>query len=243
MVVHRRSSAVDFFFNCLGTTSGDNVETQSMCSKSSVVQKEFMESLNARLGILVAFAVAVYSLAAQAPREPQRPLGPRDFDGPPPRNFGGPPFDGPPPAGFGGRGPGMMGPPGDMREERKLVAQFDKDGDNRLNAAERKAAREFLAKEKAEGRGPRRFGPRGRNENNTPPEPGPKLSSADVKSFGSETLYASNILRTLFLEFDDMDWEKELADFKGTDVEVPAKLTVDGKAHRDVGVHFRGASS
>src|SRR5947207_5877706 len=39
------------------------------------------------------------------------------------------------------------------------------------------------------------------------------------------------------------DWEKELADFYHTDVDVPAKLTVDGKTYPDVGVHFRGASS
>ena len=31
--------------------------------------------------------------------------------------------------------------------------------------------------------------------------------------------------------------------FNNTDVEVPATLTVDGKTYRDVGVHFRGASS
>ena len=31
--------------------------------------------------------------------------------------------------------------------------------------------------------------------------------------------------------------------FKNTDVEVPATLVVDGKTYKDVGVHFRGASS
>ena len=31
-------------------------------------------------------------------------------------------------------------------------------------------------------------------------------------------------------------------DFHGTDVEVPAKLIVDGKTYDDVGVYFRGAS-
>ena len=51
------------------------------------------------------------------------------------------------------------------------------------------------------------------------------------------------MLRTLFLEFENADWEKELADFKNTDVEVPAKLTVDGKTYPDVGVHFHGMSS
>ena len=37
------------------------------------------------------------------------------------------------------------------------------------------------------------------------------------------------MLRTLFLDFENKDWEEELADFHNTDVEVPATLTVDGK--------------
>ena len=78
----------------------------------------------------------------------------------------------------------------------------------------------------------------------TPPEPGPKLSSSDVKNFSAEApLYDALTLRTLFLDFENADWEKELADFYHSDVEVPAKLTVDGKTYKDVGVHFRGASS
>ena len=155
------------------------------------------------------------------------------------------------PEASGGRGragrPGGRGGPrgfGGVREERKLVAQFDRDGDRRLNAEERKAAREFLAQERAEGRS-RAWGPPrpGGGESIEPPSPGPKLSPAGVPSFPDAPLYASNVLRTLFLDFEDADWEAELADFKGTDVEVPAKLTVDGRVYPDVGVHFRGASS
>ena len=157
-------------------------------------------------------------------------------EGPPPADLAGPP---------GGRGPGGFGGlPGGVREDIKLVQQFDKDGNKRLDAAERKAAREFLAKERAEGRSQTR-GPRRppRNETSEPPKPGPRVSLADVKSFPDAPLYASNVLRTVFLEFENADWEKELSDFHGTDVEVPAKLTVDGKAYPGVGVHFRGASS
>src|SRR5213593_2516138 len=65
-------------------------------------------------------------------------------------------FDGPPrPDGDFIAGPGR---PGGPREKLKLVKQFDKDGDNRLNTAERKAAREFVRSEQAQGRG--RRGPR-----------------------------------------------------------------------------------
>jgi spore coat protein CotH len=56
-------------------------------------------------------------------------------------------------------------------------------------------------------------------------------------------LYDTGVLRTIFLEFENADWEKELEEFKNTDVEVPATMTVDGAVYQDVGVHFRGASS
>lgn len=136
--------------------------------------------------------------------------------------------------------PGPGGPP----QGNDLVKQFDQDADKRLNAAERKAAREFLAEEQAAGRGPRRPGPRGgRGGEQTPPEPGVRLSAGDVKSYGDEPFYDPSVVRTLFFEFEGQDWEKEMAAFYRTDVEVPAKLTVDGRVYRDVGVGFRGASS
>ena len=167
---------------------------------------------------------------------------------PPPED--GPGFDGPPPFGPGGPGGRGFGGPGGMQQETKLLKQFDKDGDGRLNAAERKAARELLQKEGASGRGRRGFGGRGgpggfggRGENQEPAKPGPKVSPSEVKSFSGEPLYDPLTLRTFFLEFEDADWEKELAEFKNTDVEVPAKLIVDGKTYPDVGVHMRGMSS
>jgi len=176
-------------------------------------------------------ALLLPALLVSAPSAPgQRP------EGPPPSDPAGPP---------GRRGPGGFGgPPGGVREDIKLVQQFDKDGNKRLNASERKAAREFLMKERAEGRGQFR-GPRRppRDENAGPPKPGPRVSLSEAKSIPGASLYASNVFRTFFLEFENADWEKELSDFHGTDVEVPAKLTVDGKAYPGVGVHFRGASS
>ncbi len=156
----------------------------------------------------------------------------------PPGDFGPPPFDGPP-TGQGGGPPGFGG----SREERKLVKQFDTNGDKWLNAEERKRAREFLVKEKASGGNRQRgFGPRPM-QRGEPAQPGAKISPADVKSYADTPLYASNVVRTLFIDFEEADWEKELADFHGTDVDVPAKLTVDGKTLRHVGVHFRGMSS
>ncbi|MBM3836406.1 MAG: spore coat protein CotH [Verrucomicrobia bacterium] len=92
--------------------------------------------------------------------------------------------------------------------------------------------------------GPGGFGGRGRGGNQGPPPPGPRLTPADVKFVPDQTpLYDSFTLRTLFLEFENADWEKELADFYHTDVEVPAKLRVDGRTYREVGVHFRGTTS
>lgn len=131
-----------------------------------------------------------------------------------------------------------------VREDRKVLQQFDKDGDKKLNAAERQTAREFLARNPGERRGPGGRRPGGPlREDSEPPKPGPKVGVADVKNFANAPLYASNVVRTFFLEFENSDWEKELGDFHGTDVEVPARLTVDGKTYPGVGVHFRGSSS
>ena len=160
---------------------------------------------------------------------------------PPPPSPGGP-------GGFGGPGGGGFmggGPPG-MGQHIELLKKFDKDGDKKLNKEERKEAREYLAKEGGNRRrggfgGP--GGPFGGRGNQEPAQPGEKLTSADVKSYAGVPLYDPKVLRTFFLEFEDSDWEKELADFKNTDVEVPAKLTVDGKTYAEVGVHFRGMSS
>jgi hypothetical protein len=134
---------------------------------------------------------------------------------------------------------GFMGP-----QQRQLVKQFDKDKDGKLNAAERQAARASIKKEReAGGRGG--FGPPGGfgRENREPPKPGPRVTPADVPSYPNVGLYEPFVLRTLFLQFEGKDWEAELADFKNTDVEVPATLIVDGKTYPNVGVRFRGMSS
>ena len=156
----------------------------------------------------------------------------------PDRQRGGPPRE--------GRGPGGSG----STPERELVEQFDKDGNERLDNEERKAARAFLAEDKANAgdRGGRRRGGgggRGRR-GRTPSEPastGPKVALDEVEPIADADFYDVKSLRTLFFEFENGDWESELIDFDNTDVEVPAKLTVDGKAYEGVGVRVRGQSS
>ena len=139
-----------------------------------------------------------------------------------------------------------------MGQETKLLEKFDKDGDGHLNANERKAARE-AAKKEGSSRGrrgggfgfPRGGGPGGPGgrEEEAPAKPGPRVKPADVETFPGKPLYEPTVLRTLFLDFEGEDWEAELADFRSTDVDVPATLTVDGKTYPGVGVHFRGLSS
>lgn len=148
-----------------------------------------------------------------------------------------------------GFGPPGGGPPGGgpgASRERKLVEQFDKDQDGKLNDAERQQARQY-AQENPFRRGGRRGGrggpPGGRSGPIEPPLPGPKVSPQDVTNYPQKKLYDESILRTFFLEFKNDDWEKELADFYRTDVEVPATLMVDGKTYTNVGVSFRGNSS
>jgi hypothetical protein len=136
------------------------------------------------------------------------------------------------------QGPRFGGGGGDG--ELKLVERFDEDGNGRLDAAERQAARTVAA-----GQGGRRFGRRsfGGFAGGAAPEPGPRLTPADVRSYPDAHVYDLATLRTLFLQFESGDWEAELEDFNNTDVEVPATMRVDGQTFRDVGVHFRGQSS
>lgn len=141
-----------------------------------------------------------------------------------------PPF-GPPPFGKGG-------PP--MGQERKIVKQYDKDGDGQLNAEERKVARAFLKSDRG-GREKMRFGPGGGRVEKA--SPGPRVSPSEVAIYSGAKFYDPTVLRTLFLSFENDDWEQELQDFHGTDVEVPATLMVDGQKYPEVGVHFRGMSS
>jgi spore coat protein CotH len=141
-------------------------------------------------------------------------------------------------------------------ETHRIVSRFDKNGDGRLDAAERKEARAWLATQPPRGLAGM-IAAAGRLGGGPPPDvnavfgdrrlaqtsPGPRMTPADVKPAGAAPLYDTGVLRTLFFEFENADWEKELADFYNTDVEVPATMTVDGVTYRDVGVHFRGMSS
>ena len=143
----------------------------------------------------------------------------------------GPPPQGPPPQ----QGLGRGGPGGGIPQDRPILAQFDKDGDKRLNADERREARTWIDANPV-GRGRGRTG-------GTPNTPGVKMTPAEVKVYKAEPFYAPDVFRTLFLDFENGDWEKELTAFNNTDVEVPATLTVDGRQYKDVGVHSRGMSS
>jgi len=133
---------------------------------------------------------------------------------------------------------GGFGPP--MQQERKILKQFDKNGDKRLDAAERKTAREWLATQPSMGFG-RRGGPFGGGAE--PAATGRKISPAEARSYPNVPVYDPATLRTAFLQFESGDWEQELAAFNNTDVDVPAVVTIDGKVYKDVGVHFRGMSS
>ena len=207
-------------------------------------------------GLLTASVSASLAVLDEQPRN--RPAGPGRSDRQPlPRpdeqggggrgGFGfpgGPPQFGP--SGAGGPG-GFGGPPG-SRPVIQLLEEFDSDQNGWLNAEERIAARAEAKTRQAgsgqRGRGGRRPGG-GRGPGGGRPEgtPGPAVSPDQVQSFPDQELFDPTVLRTFFLEFENDDWEMELQDFHGTDVDVPALLTVDGKAYANAGVRFRGMSS
>ncbi len=159
-------------------------------------------------------------------------------------------FAQPPGGGFPGGG-GFGGPPGGTT--RMILKEFDKNNDGWLNVGERKPAREQAAKGGGGGgfgggRGPGGGGGGGpggggMGRNSEPAKKGAEIKPSDVKAYPEAKLYDLSALRTIFLEFENPDWEKELQDFHGTDVDVPATVTIDGKKYPVVGVHFRGMSS
>lgn len=144
------------------------------------------------------------------------------------------------PGGPGGPGGGPSGQPAD----KKIVKDFDKNEDGWLNREERDLAKKSLenSTDQRGGRRGRRRGGRG-GRAAVVGKPGPEVSPDDVKSFPEAGLYDTDVLRTVFIEFENEDWEKELAVFKPTNVEIPATLTVDGIKYPNVGLSFRGASS
>jgi hypothetical protein len=124
---------------------------------------------------------------------------------------------------------------GGPEAEMQVVGRFDADKNGRLDTAERAAARKWLGGGNAFSR--RRPGLSGAGGTAL------QLTPEQVPSFGQAALYDTATLRTIFLTFDNPDWASELAAFYNTDVDVPATVTVDGQVYKEVGVHFRGASS
>jgi hypothetical protein len=134
--------------------------------------------------------------------------------------------------GRGGRGFGGNAP------DAKILDTFDVDGNGRLDAQERVPAREHAESlELNRGRGGRGFG------GATPVAAGRPFAPAAARPYPTTPFYDEGTLRTLFLTFENDDWERELMAFKRTDVDVMAALAIDGKRYEDVGVQFHGNSS
>ena len=125
---------------------------------------------------------------------------------------------------------------GGANSELQLVARYDKDKNGRLNREERNAARAAVG-------GQQQFFRRGFGNSAVDAAPGRKITPADVRPYPTAPVYDLGTLRTIFLQFENADWEEEMSAFKNTDVEIPATMTVDGRTYKEVGVHFRGASS
>ncbi|WP_168215756.1 CotH kinase family protein [Roseimaritima ulvae] len=165
------------------------------------------------------------------------------------RPGGGPPGGGPgefgPPGGQrpeglgppGGERPEGLGPPGGERPEGFGPPRGERPEGAGPAADDRREGR------RGGGRGQRgRGGPPGMSANRPEAKPGVAVAKDSVKPVAGD-LYDTDTLRTVFIDFTGDDWEAELEDFHGTDVEVPATLTVDGETYPNCGIRFRGASS
>lgn len=137
----------------------------------------------------------------------------------------------------------IASPPGNG-ETIELVAKFDTDDSGWLNSQERQAARSSV--DSGLGINFDIHGIARRFSHGGPPSPtstsGRVIDKESVSPVEGD-LYDPSVLRTIFIDFESDDWEKELGSFHGTDVEVPATLTVDGQILPNCGIRFRGASS
>ena len=120
--------------------------------------------------------------------------------------------------------------------ERQLVIGFDKNGDGWLNSEERLAARGYLESHIGIQQ-PQRFG------KFASASPGVKISPEEIEPVHDPDLFAPGSFRTFFLDFAEADWEQQLAEFHGSDVDIPATMIVDGIRFLEVGAHFRGHNS
>lgn len=130
-----------------------------------------------------------------------------------------------------------------------LHEQFDADENGQLDRAERDLARKEIASRPARGRRGGPPGMRGGQEAQTRPEADPKslrIDRTDLKEVPRLTgtgLYDPDVLHTIFLDFAAPDWHDEMVAFHGTDIEVPAIISLDGKTVGEVGVSYRGNTS
>jgi hypothetical protein len=135
-----------------------------------------------------------------------------------------------------------MGPGGpDRMPQRDLIGEFDVDKNNRLEGEELRLALESVANQPPQRRGPKRR-PRGR-ETVKPSQPGREISKDSVVNSPNLPLYDATILRTVFIDIESDQWEKDMASLKDYGVDIEATVTVDQQAYEKVGLRFRGNSS
>lgn len=146
--------------------------------------------------------------------------------------------------------PTLGSPSEDERRGRfvdlELHERFDSDDDGRLDRMERDLAR-VEAGSRPVRRRPR-SGPPGMEDDREAPRPETRADALtidvdEVPRHEGTGLYDRDVVHTLFLRFEEEDWHEEMVAFHGTDVEVPATLTLDGAPIGEVGVSYRGNTS
>ncbi len=121
----------------------------------------------------------------------------------------------------------------------RLVERFDGDNNGRLDDTERHVALAWIRAERAKD-------PPRTRRSSPPPEHDLEPRQVDehtVEQYPDRGLYDSEVIQTIFLEFEAPDWDEQMKLFWRTGIQLPATLVIDGVYHRDVGVHYRGSSS
>jgi len=123
---------------------------------------------------------------------------------------------------------------------KPLVKQFDANKDGRVDGAERTKVIAWI-REEMEKKPPQLPG-NGGGEDKSWCE-SRRIDKTSAVAYADRPLYDTGVIRTVFIDFPQENWDEEMALLWRTKICTPATVTVDGKVYPDAGIRYRGTSS